>query len=164
MTAFVEGSAFRAGLLVTIVYTVAGFVQLIGGVLADRYPLRHVYAAAWAFQIACLLGLAWMGGAGLFLFALLSVSLSATQLPAENMLLARYTPTHHHGLAFGAKFVLVFGATPIAVTLIAWVRSLTGDFLWFFAGLALAAGLVVLLLLKLPAEETPVPARAAAGD
>jgi MFS family permease len=158
---FVEGSAFRAGLLVTIVYAVAGFVQLLGGMLADRYPLRRVYTGAWVFQIACLAALAGMAGSGLFLFALLSVSLSVTQLPAENMLLARYAPPHHHGLAFGAKFVLAFGATPIAVALIAWVRGLTGDFLWFFAGLALAAVAVVVLLRKLPEEETGLRAQAA---
>ena len=87
------------------------------------------------------------------------MSLSVTQLPAENLLLARYTPPHHHGLSFGATFVLAFGATPVAVLLIAWVRGLTGDFLWFFAGVAVAAVAVVLLLLKLPAEETRLAAQ-----
>ena len=42
--------------------------------------------------------------------AVLTVVLSAVALPAENILLARYTPQRHRGLAFGVKFVLAFAA------------------------------------------------------
>ena len=129
-------------------------MQLAGGHLADRYPLRRVYLFAWICQIAALLLISTLAGLSLFAFAVLAASISVAQLPAENMLLARYTPEQHHGLAFGVKFVLAFGATPLAVMLIAWTRELTGGFSALFVGLAAITLAVSVLLLALPADRT----------
>ena len=49
------------------------------------------------------------------LWTLGSLVVGVIALPAENMLLARYTPESRHGLVFGIKFVLAFGAAPLAV-------------------------------------------------
>jgi len=149
---FVDGSVFKAGVLVTIVYGVAAVMQLVGGHLADRYPLKRVYVICWMVQIGFLVMLA--GGTGLTVFAtaILLATISTAQLPAENMLLARFTPERHHGLAFGFKFVLAFGAAPLAIEIVSVVRERTGDFFMLFAGLSAVTAFVFLVVLLLPAD------------
>lgn len=157
---FVGGGATRVGILVAAVYVAGGFMQLIGGYLADRYPLKLVYLMAWAMETAFLVALALAAGFGTVGAALLAVLANTSQLPAENMMLARYTPQRHHGLAFGAKFVLAFGAAPVALQIVAFVQAATGEFELFFFGLGGAAVLISLLILMLPPapEGTPAPA------
>jgi len=146
---WVGSGATGIGVLVATVYGVAAFMQVIGGHLADRYPLKPVYAGAILLQVPLLWLAATLGGAALMLVAVLMVIANAGALPAENMLLARYTPRRRHGLVFGLKFVLAFGAGPIAVQFVAWITAHTGSFYWVFAGLAglaaLSAGAAVLL-------------------
>lgn len=159
---FVGGGATRVGILVAAVYVAGGFMQLIGGYLADRYPLKLVYISAWAMETALLIALAAASGFGVVGAALLAVLANTSQLPAENMMLARYTPQRHFGLAFGVKFVLAFGAAPLALQLVAYVQAATGEFGWFFIGLGGAAMLISLLILMLPnaPADTPAPATA----
>ena len=83
-------------------------------------------------------------------------------LPAENMLLARYTPQSRHGLVFGIKFVLASGAAPLAVQLVAIVSGRTGDFFWVYALLAAFALVATCVALLLPRGE-PIPAPRPAG-
>ena len=145
----VRDGTFGIGVMVACVYTVAAFMQLIGGQLADRYPLKTVYAGAILTQLPLLVLAAGSNGLTLVIIAILMVSANAAALPAENMLLARYTPANHHGLAFGAKFVLAFGAAPLAVQLVAFVQGATGEFYWLFlalSGFSLVALLAALLL------------------
>lgn len=124
------------GILVAVVYAVAGAMQIIGGVLADRFPLKPVYLGAMLVQVPTLWLAASLGGLPLMVVATVMVMAGAGALPAENMLLARYTPEHRHGLVFGIKFVLAFGAAPVAVQLVAFISERTGGFYWVFASLA----------------------------
>ncbi|MDH3281836.1 MAG: MFS transporter, partial [Gammaproteobacteria bacterium] len=87
----VGSGAFGVGLLVAGVYTAAAFMQVLGGYLADRWPLKFVYAAAILFQVPLLWLAASLGGVPLLVVAALMVMANAGALPAENMLLARYT-------------------------------------------------------------------------
>ena len=77
-------------------------------------------------------------------------------LPAENMLLARYTPQHHHGVVFGVKFVLAFGAAPLAVELVSFMQADSADFNGLFVLLAVVAAGVFTLALGLPNERLAV--------
>ena len=152
------------GLLVAAVYTAAAFMQIIGGYLADRYPLKPVYVGALLIQVPALWLAASLGGWPLLVVATVMVMAGVGALPAENMLLARYTPESRHGLVFGIKFVLSFGAAPLAVQLVAFVTGRTGDFYWLYALLAAFAGVAVCAALVLPREHAvPVP-RAAGAD
>lgn len=157
---FVGDGATRVGVLVATVYVAGGFMQLIGGYLADRYPLKLVYLLAWTVETVFLVALAVAAGFGAVGAALLAVLANTSQLPAENMMLARYTPQRHYGLAFGAKFVLAFGAAPLALQIVAYVQAATGEFRWFFFGLGAAAVMISLLVLLLPPspEESAAPA------
>lgn len=150
LSGFVDGQVSHAAMLVSIVYTVAALMQVLGGMLADRYPLKRVYAIGWGLQIAFLTALGLLSGLPVFVVALLVASTSGGTLPAENMLLFKYAPASHRGLAFGAKYVLAFGAAPLGLQIISFVRDRTGDFTWLFLGLAVAAFLAFIAAVMLP--------------
>lgn len=138
------------GALVGLVYGIAGVAQVVGGHLADRYRLKSVYVGFLVLQVPFLVLVAGLGGLPLVGAAALMVVLSVSALPAENMLLARYAPARHHGLAFGVKFILTFGSAPLALLIVSWVDRLTGNFYWLFAGLAGVIALAALAALMLP--------------
>jgi MFS family permease len=144
--------AFGVGILVAIVYAAAGIMQILGGHLADRMPLKHVYLGAILLQVPMLSLVSLLGGVPLVLAATLAVMANAAALPAENMLLARYTSERRHGLVFGTKFVLSFGAAPLAVQLASLVSERTGEFYWLYLFLALFALGAFLLAAFLPPE------------
>ena len=153
---------FGIGAIVAGVYLLGGLMQVIGGYLADRYPLKPIYLMALAIQVPVLAGIAAFAGLPLIMVAVLTVMLSTAALPAENMLLARFTPERHHALAFGVKFVLAFAIAPVSLALVALVQERTGEFVWLFAvlaGVTLLAGLAAAFL---PGETraSPEPATA----
>jgi MFS family permease len=154
------GGASGVGLLVAAVYTVGGVTQLAGGLLADRYPLKNIYVTAWLIEMVLLAVLAGAGGLGFIGIAMLAVMMNLAQLPAENMLLARFTPERHHGLAFGMKFVLAFGSAPLAILLLSKVWAATGEFEYLFLGLGGGALLITTLAMLLPHTESARPAPA----
>ncbi len=159
--ALVGEGALGVGLLVSVVYAVAALMQLVGGHLADRCPLRPLYFSSFLVQVPVLAAVAVASGLPLVLAATLSVLLSTGALSAENMLLARYSPRRHQGLIFGIKFVLAFGTAPLAIWFVAWVNRETGDFTWLFAVLAGFALVAFAAALGLPRQRgRPVaPAR-----
>lgn len=142
--------AFGIGVLVAVVYTGGGLMQLVGGWLADRFPLKPIYLAAFFFQIPVMALIATVGSAPLIALALLTVLLSAVALPAENLLLARYTPQRHRSLAYGVKFVLAFSIANPAILLASWVEGRTGEYVWLYAIMAAAAAGATLVALLLP--------------
>ena len=83
---------------------------------------------------------------------LVAVVLNVGALPAENCLMARYTPSRWRSSAFGAKFVLSLGVAPVAVQLVAWIQGATGNFFLLFAVLAASAAAVVVAIIALPRE------------
>ncbi len=153
------------GGLVTLVYLVAALPQMIGGALADRHSLKRVYILCQLVQVPMMAAVAALSGLPLVAAAALTVIASQTQIPAENMLLAQYTPDKHRGLAFGAKYILSFGAGPLAVQLVAYVYEQTknfSDLYWMLSGLAAVAFAAGLLLpddrKSRPLAAAPVPA------
>ena len=158
-----EGT-FGIGAIVAGVYVLGGVMQIIGGHMADRFPLKPIYLSAWALQVPVLLALSTFGGYPLIAVSVMLVLLTAAPLPAENMLLARYTPAHRRSLAFGVKFVLSFGVTPLAIWSAAFVQERTGEFAWLFTGFAVLAGACALAVIFLPNERRPLPATGVAAE
>lgn len=156
----VGGSTLGVGGLVTIVYLLASSAQFVGGWLSDRMPIRRVYVVCLLIQAPALALAATAGGPVVLLLATVMVFTNGLQIPAENLLLARYTPERHRGLAYGAKFVLSFGAAPLAVQMVALAYGWTTDFSLLFAllaGLAVTAALAGLLLPAEPARDAVAP-------
>ncbi len=152
----VRPGVLGVGLLVASVYTVAGFMQIVGGHLADRFPLKPVYVGGMFVQIPALFLAANLTGVPLVLIAMVMVMANVGALPAENLLLSRYTPQHRHGLVFGLKFALAFGAAPIAVLLVSVVSERTGGFYWVFVILAIFALLAFSAAAMLPGDRSDV--------
>ena len=142
--------ALGIGALVAVVYTAGGFMQLVGGWLADRFPLKPIYFAVFLLQVPVMVLLANAASSPLLVLAVLTVVLSAAALPAENMLLARYTPQRHRGLAFGMKFVLAFAIANPAILLAAWVEERSGDFTELYLAMAGVAALAAVVACFLP--------------
>jgi MFS family permease len=137
--ALIGEGALGVGVLVALVYGMAGIMQIVSGHLADLFPLKSVYLGALLIQVPLLWLAASLGGVSLVLVATMMVVASVGALPAENLILMRYAPSGRHGLTFGVKFVLGFGAVPLAVQLVALITERTGGFYWVFVTLALFA-------------------------
>ena len=160
----VGSGTFGVGLLVGLVYGAAGLAQMAAGYLADRYALKPVYLATFAAQVPLLWVAASLGGLPLVAAMTALVVANVGSLPAESMLLADATPARRHGLVFGIKFMLAFGATPVAIKLVAYINDVTGGFYWLFVVLALLGVSVCAAILLLPsAGARPRSAQAEAG-
>ena len=156
------GSVVGIGGLVAAVYMASGVAQLAGGFLADRVQLRFVLLGAWALQAPLMLLMAITFNVPLVLAAFVVVSANAGALAAENMLLSSSASADRQGLVFGLKFVIAFGAAPLAIELVALIQRVTGDLgnlFWLLGG---GAAFVALLLLALPGERAPTRAAEAA--
>lgn len=141
------------GTAVMIVYGVAGLMQVWCGHLADRYPLKAVYIGMYLVQVPLLAAAASLAGVPLLLAAVMMVTLSIGALPAENSLLAKFTPARWRATAYGAKFVIAFGISGLGVQLAGWIRGTTGDFFWLYVGLASAAAIIAACALRLPGDQ-----------
>ena len=137
---------------VTVVYLLAGLTQILSGHLADRLSPKRIYVVVAAAQVPLLLGVAYATGLGLVAVAVLAVSFNMAAIPAENLLLSRYTPAKWRGTAFGLKFVLSFGVSGLGVPLVSVMRGATGGFEALFVLLAISAALVALAASQLPPE------------
>lgn len=154
----VAGAAFA----VTAVYLVAGLMQVVAGHLADRYPAKTVYVVAALVQAPLLALVAWGSGLPLVAASMLAVVFNMAGIPAENLLLNKYTPAKWRGTAFGLKFVLSFGVSGLAVPLVSLIRGMTGGFELLFLLLAGAAVMIACTATLLPSE-TPKKAAAPEG-
>jgi FSR family fosmidomycin resistance protein-like MFS transporter len=152
-----------AGMLFTVIYLAAGTLQMVGGWLVDRYPLKWVYLWTYILQVPLIFAAASVAGLPFVAVVMMSVVLNVGSLPAENCLMARYTPARWRSSAFGAKFVLSLGVAPVAVQLVAWIQGATGGFESLFVLLAAAAAVAVGGILLLPAEAAVTPAKMGQG-
>jgi hypothetical protein len=125
--------------------------------------MRRVYLAASLVQAPILLLGAWLESWPLLLVSIVMVFVNISALPAENGLVAHYTPGRWQGTAYGAKFVLAIGAAGFAIPAVGWVHDATGGFAALFVAMSAMAALVSLGALLLPAPAPPAaPARAPA--
>jgi MFS family permease len=150
------------GALFTAIYLMAGLLQMLGGWLVDRYPLKWVYLWTYLLQVPLLFAASALAGIPFVFAVMASVVLNVGSLPAENCLMARYTPSRWRSSAFGAKFVLSLGVAPVAVQLVSWIQGATGGFFWLFAVLTAASTAVVVAIIALPGEPVAQPGPQAA--
>ncbi len=156
------------GLATSMIYVVSGIAQYaMGRTIIDRYSLKSISVMASALQVGAMAALAMGNGYVALAGAIASAVLSSATGPVENILIARYTPGRYHGLGFGAKFVVAFGASPLAILAIAWVRQATGSLELLFLALAALSVVIALVALLLPAGDRardPVLAQAAPAE
>jgi len=160
LTDLMGDGVIGVGMLVAMIYFVAGGAQIVAGKLADHYPLKLVYLGAFILQVPVLFLAAGLGGGGLFVVALVMVTANVGALPAENALVARYAPSQWRSLAFGLKFILAFGLSGLGAQLEAYLFDTTGGFDWLFTILTAIAlvGATAIVLLPSEKEEAAQPA------
>jgi len=155
-----DGGALAAGSLVAFVYAVSAGTQLIGGELADRFSLKRVYMWTQILQIPVILLAFLTFNYGLVVLAIAMVGLNVAGQPAENALLARYTPLAWRGRMFGVKFVLTLGVSTLGVALVPAIADWTGSLDFLFIALALFAACAGLTASLLPRDRLTVSAQA----
>jgi MFS transporter, FSR family, fosmidomycin resistance protein len=161
LTGLTDGGTLDAGGFVSLVFLVAATAQLAGGWLADRFAMKAVYVLAWVAQVPLFVIAAHARDLPL-LGAMIAVNyLAVLSIPAENALLARYTPAKWRATAYGAKFLLALGVSTIGIKLVAVIYDGTDGFapLWLILGGC--AGFVALAALLLPGRLRRAPLLAA---
>jgi len=155
---FAGQSVAGIGALVTACYLVATVLQLAGGELADRMPLKRVYAGLLVLQAPVCAAALVLVHPSLVLVAALMISLNVASNPAETALLARYTPPEQRGRIFGLMFMVTLGMGALASAVIPTLHRFAGNLDGVFALLALLAVAAVVAATRLPPDR-PEPAQ-----
>ena len=86
----------------------------------------------YLLQVPILMAFGMFDGPTIVLIAIVMTGLNTATQPAENILIARYTPFSRRGLIFGLKFVVAIGISSLGVLLEGFVFDLTGGFFQLF--------------------------------
>ena len=146
-------STFQIGTVIGVIYTLAGLMTLVGGIMADKFSLKKIYVIGIAAQGPCFFCIAYFTGLPLIIICLIVAMFNSSILPTENILLAKFTPEKHHGLIYGCKFIVAFGSAPIAVFLISRIYEQTQEFTNLFYISSILMILVTLAVLFLPVKK-----------
>lgn len=161
---FVGDSVWGIGGIVSLCYLVSSASQILGGELADRMSRKTVYVASQFLQVPTYALAFAIIGPALIPVAAVMISLNLMAQPAENALLARYTPLSWRGKVFGVKFLLTLGVSSIGLSLVPLIHAATGSLDGLFILLGLAAGLSFLAAAALPNERPALIVTAESGD
>lgn len=154
-------SVMGVSLLVSVVFCFTALAQLVGGHLADRYPMRPLYILCAFAQAPFLFLIGHVSGLPVMASVIVALVIQIGALPAENSLLARYTPASWRATAFGAKFVVALGASALAYPLVGHVYDVAGGVSGLFPILAVFTVVVALFGFLLPWSASPRSERAA---
>src|SRR3546814_18643258 len=78
--------ALGIGALVALVSTAGGLMPLVGGWLADRYPLKPIYLRAFVLQVPVMALLAPNGSLPFIALSIMTVILRAAALPSHKLM------------------------------------------------------------------------------
>ena len=131
-------------------------MTFVGGLMADKFSLKKIYVIGIAAQAPCYFFIAYFSGIPLIFVFLIAAMFNSSVLPAENILLAKFTPEKHHGLIYGVKFIVAFGSAPIAVFLISKIYEKTQEFTNLFYICSILMLLVTLAVLFLPIKNQKI--------
>ena len=146
-------STFEIGSIIGVIYSIAGLMTLVGGLMADKFSLKKIYVIGIAAQGPCFFCIAYFTGLPLIIVCLIVAMFNSSILPTENILLAKFTPEKHHGLIYGCKFIVAFGSAPIAVFLISKIYEQTQEFTNLFYISSILMIMVTLAVLFLPVKQ-----------
>ena len=144
----------KIGIVVSSIYVISGLMNYVGGIAADRYSVKLIYAYGMLVQGLLLFIFAGMDHTYLIALALVIVAFNSSILPAENILLARFAPAQYQSMVYGIKFILSFSIGPLVVFLVARSYTLTGEFyyLYFISGVMMS--LLFFMILSLPLRKS----------
>jgi len=83
------------------------------------------------------------------------------QIPINDAMIARYTSEAWRARAYAVRYVVSFGASALAVPLVAWIYKSSGDFRLLYYVLGTLAFVTFTAALAFPAEEEKAAAKEA---
>ena len=149
------------GMLAALVYAVAAFAQLVVGRIIDRRRIKPVLVTV-ALGQPILIGLmALQTDYALFAAALLAMGFVFGQIPITDAVLSRYVPDMWRAKVLSVKFLLNLVLGALALLTARYILAADGGFETVMMVLAIAACLIVLAALLLPAMASADAAPAA---
>ncbi|MBI2295889.1 MAG: MFS transporter [Betaproteobacteria bacterium] len=158
LTALTE-TTLGIGVLVSLVYTFAAMAQLVVGHFLDRGSIKQVFVPVVALQAPLLLAAGSVENYAMLTVALAMMFFIFGQIPINDAMVAAYTDEQWRARVFALRYVVSFGASALAVPLVAWVHGATGDFQYLFFALAAMAAIMFAAVVLMPGQ-VPKPAAA----
>jgi MFS family permease len=157
------------GALVSVVYTFAALAQLLVGRLIDKYPIKSILLPIVLLQAPLLFLSCSAENWAMLTAAVTMMFFVFGQIPINDAMVARYTADEWRSRVFALRYVVSFGASALAVPLIAVLHRADNGFREVFLALAAVAlcTLAASFLLPSPSRERAAAAllaQPAAGD
>lgn len=144
--------AASAGVITLCIFFIGALAQLLGGYLADKFPLKWLFISIYSLMAPILLIAAYASNILMLAVALLIIMITVGNQPVSDFLFSRYVPKRWVNTAFGFRFALSLGTAVIAFPLVGKVFDRTGDFYWTFMAMAAAAAVTTLAAFILPSK------------
>ena len=165
-------SAFQVSLLVSMVYVMGAFSQVLVGLMLDRYPLRNILMLVAVVQIPFMIAAPQVSDWALVALTTMMVFTIFGTIPIQDTLVARHTTDDWRSTVYALKYLLGLGISPLAVALVALIYGSTGEFTWLFAVFTALSVSIFLTSLLLPravappdlTESAAAPAPSGGGD
>ena len=114
------------GLLVSMVYTIAAFSQIVIGPMIDKHDLRTLLLPISLAQVALLLLASQLDGWPMLIVAVLMMLAVFGQIPLNDAIVGRYTPDEYRSRVFAVRYLVTFGVASMAVPIIAHFHKTSG--------------------------------------
>ena len=153
LTDSLDLSTSDIGYIVAAIYIVSGLMNYIGGILTDKYSEKLIYSIGIVGQGLLLLLIVSLSNYWLIAISLAIVAFNSSILPAENLLLAKFSPEKYQSLVYGIKFIVSFTVGPIALIMISRSYDLTGEFGVLYLAFGFVMIIMFLIVLTLPVKK-----------
>ena len=140
------------GILVSLVYTFAAAAQLVVGHLLDRGALKSVLVAVIGLQAPLLLAAAFFDNYLMLVVAMAMMFFVFGQIPINDAMVAAYTDEAWRSRVYALRYVVSFGASALALPLVAEMHRYSSDFRYLFFALAAMALLMFTASVWLPSH------------
>jgi MFS family permease len=157
------GSPIGVSFIVFAVYLCGALAQLLIGRLVDRFTLKQIFVPIAALQAPCLLLAGLLDNALLLIPAIGVMFAIFGQVTINDAMVAKYTADKWRARAYSLRYLLSFGASALAVPMIALVHDYGGGFPVLFGLLAVLGLSIFLAALVFPNRREDVAAAAPAA-
>lgn len=132
-------SSVGIGLLVSMVYTIAAFSQVVIGPMIDKHDLRTLLMPITLAQVALLFLASQLDGWPMLIVAVLMMLSVFGQIPLNDAIVGRYTPDEYRSRVFAIRYLVTFGVASLAIPIIVHFHRSSGFRSVFMLLAALAA-------------------------
>jgi len=150
------GSPLAVGVLASAIYLVGAVAQIVVGRWLDGRGLRAVFVPIAIFQVVCLATAVWAAEWLLVPAVAGVVFVVYGQVIINDAMVAKYTADEWRARAYSVRYLVSFGASALAVPLIAYAQG-TGGFALLFSVLASLSLVVLAGAVVFPRAEPVAP-------